>query len=214
MVMYKKSIPYIILSFLFISFLPLNAWECCEPLDIAIEARVAYYHPSSNRVRRIYNNGWADYQLEISKGIFRDWRIWTGVSGFSEKGRSIGFKDHTRLQLIPVYLGIKYFFPLCNGFKIYAGGAACYSFLRIKDDSDYVHRHTHKNDWGGLIQSGVTYNFWNCAYISAFADYFFQEFKFHDSYRSSYSCYHSGYIERNKLDMSGYKIGVGIGMTF
>ena len=168
--------------------LPLSAWDwCCwDPFDFGVEGRVAYYHPSSSKVRRIYGDGWADYQLEISKGIFCDWRIWAGVSGFSKKGDSIGYyHDDTRLQLIPISLGVKYYFPFCDDFKVFVGGGACYSLLRIKDDSDYVHRHTHKNDWGGVIQAGLNYYVWDCAYVSLFADYLFQEFDFHDSRRSS-----------------------------
>lgn len=208
----------IIAAALLMPALPIVAWDCCDPLDISVEARVAYYHPSSSKVRRIYGDGWADYQLEVSKGIFCDWRIWAGVSGFSREGESIGFHDHTRLQLIPVSLGVKYYYPFCDDFKAYVGGAACYSFLRIKDDSEFVRRHTHKNDWGGLVQAGLTYNFWECAYVSCFFDYFFQEFSFHDSHhRSSYGSnydYGSRFIERSDLDMSGYKLGVGFGYTF
>lgn len=225
MVMHKnKSLVCALLTaaIFFVSSLPLMAWDgwecCCDPFDFAVEARVAYYHPSSSKVRRIYGDGWADYQLEISKGVFCDWRIWAGVSGFSREGDSIGFHDHTRLQLIPLSFGVKYFFPCWDDCKLYLGGAACYSFLRINDDSDYIRRHTHKNDWGGLIQAGLTYNFWDCAYVSFFVDYFFQEFRFHDSHRSSGDSYGSfydgGYIERTNLDMSGYKLGVGLGYTF
>lgn len=206
---------------LLVPFLPVMAWDCCEPLDIAIEARVAYYHPASNKVRRIYGKGWADYQFEISKGIYQNLRVWAGVNGFSKEGHSIGFHDHTKLQLVPINFGLKYYVPYCNDFKFYVGGAACYSFLSIKDDSDYVHKHSHKNGWGGLVQVGVNYYFWECAYINFFCDGFFQEFDFHNSHRrSSHGYYSSGhysgghFIERNKLDMKGYKLGIGIGYSF
>jgi len=208
---------------LIVPSLPAFAWDLgcdfCQPLDISVEVRTAYYHPSSSKVRRIYGDGWADYQLEISKGIYCDWKVWMGVSGFSRKGDSIGFHDETKLRLIPVYFGVKYEFPCFDSFKLFVGGAGCYSFLRIEDHSDYVHRHTNKEEWGGLIQSGLTYQFWECAYVSFFLDYFFQEFSFrtshHHSSRSGSGHYeHSGYVERNNLDMSGYKVGVGLGYTF
>jgi hypothetical protein len=67
----KKSFFYslFLTGFLMILSLPLQAWDCCcsEPLDITAEARVAYYSPSSKRVRHIYGSGWADYQFELSK---------------------------------------------------------------------------------------------------------------------------------------------------
>lgn len=224
----------------------------CGPLDLAAEVRVAYYHPSSSKVRRIYGDGWADYQFELSKGIGCGLRAWVGVSGFSRNGDSIGFHNRTNLQLIPVNFGLKYYYPLACNLNVFIGGAACYSFLRIHDHSDFVHKHTHKNDWGGLIQSGLSYQFCDWGIVTAFADYYFQRFHFHDShghsgsrhsgnrhsnsrhsngdyygnyygdyygdyYGSSYSSgssQHSRFVERHSLDMSGYKIGVGLGVTY
>lgn len=151
--MNKNKRLYFLIGFLLWVSLPLQAWDCCEPLDMTAEARVAYYHPSSHRVRRIYNNGWVDYQLELSKGLGCNWRVWTGVSGFSRKGDSIGFHDRTRLQLIPISLGAKYFYALGYGAKVYVGGAACYSFLRIHDHDDYVRQHIHKQNWGGDLSN-------------------------------------------------------------
>jgi len=197
----------------------LQASDCCGSLDIAVDARVAYYHPSSSKVRRIYGDGWADYQLEISKEIGSEWRVWAGVSGFSRKGDSIGFHDKTRLQLLPISLGLKYDYPFTCNLDVFVGGAASYSFLRIHDHSEYVREHTRKQNWGGVVQSGLNYRFSDWGVVSLFADYFFQRFRFHDSHRHS-SLYFSNdndghrFVERFSLDMSGYKVGVGLGATF
>ncbi len=248
--MYKNKIfsSLFFTGFLMLLSLPLQAWDnCCGPFGITAEARVAYYHPSSHRVRKIYGDGWADYQFELSKsfklgslfggndnccgscgdccgngggGFFSDleFRGWVGVSGFSRKGESIGFNDDTRLQLIPVNFGLKILYPIFCNTKVFIGGAACYSFLRIKDDSDYVHKHTHRQEWGGLFQSGITYSFCDWGVVTFFADYFFQRFNFHDKRYSSFYdypyFYDDRFIERNDLDLSGYKIGVGLGLSF
>lgn len=245
--MYKNKFFYslVVTSIFMLLSLSLLAEDCCNSCEdccdaswgITAEARVAYYHPSSKKVRRIYGDGWADYQFELSKsfksfgGLFGsrgcgsnceeneiEWRIWAGVSGFSRKGESIHFHDDTRLQLIPISLGVKIFYPLFCNIKAFIGGAVCYSFLRIHDDSDYVHKHIRKEDWGGLLQSGLAYNFCDWGVVSVFFDYFFQRFHFHDThyssfYRSSYY-YDDGYIERYNLNMNGYKVGVGLGLTF
>lgn len=236
-----KNMKFILAFFLapfsiFLSLSLLAGDFCCDSSwGIRAEARVAYYHPSSKRVRRIYGDGWADYQLEISKSfkgfgglgnecgysLLEDieWRIWTGISGFSRKGDSIGFHDDTKLQLIPINFGLKIFYPICCNTSIFIGGAACYSLLRIHDDSNYVHEHIRKENWGGLFQAGITYDFCNWAYVSAFFDYYFQRFHFHDDKLSSYSgssyFYNSSrYVERFDLNMSGYKVGVGLGISF
>lgn len=243
----KSLFALFLAPFFILISLPLLAWDCCtasdsccdpccdSPWGIRAEARVAYYHPSSKKVRRIYGDGWADYQLELSKSFIGfgglgsgcgcsglediEWRIWAGVSGFSKKGKSIGFHDDTKLQLIPISFGLKIFYPIFCNTKIFIGGAACYSLLRIHDDSEYVHEHIRKESWGGLFQSGVTYDFCDWAYVSLFFDYYFQRFHFHDDkvssfYDSSYHFSSSGYVERFDLNMNGYKVGLGLGVSF
>jgi len=223
--------------------LPSFASADSGPLDIAVEFRCAYFHPSSNRVRRIYGDGWADYQLEISKGIQCNWRLWAGVSGFSHKGKSLGIRHHsTRLEMVPIYVGLRYAYPVTNHLNLFVGGGACYSFLNIRDHDRFVHRKTHKQDWGGVVQSGINYRFCNCIEITLFADYFFQKFHVRNIQFSSCSspcccctscsndcnrccedrcndcCRGSSspcnYIKRNDLDLSGYKVGIGIGFAF
>lgn len=195
-----------------------NWSDCCNSLDFAVEGRVAYYRPSSGKVREIYGDGWTDYEVQISTGFCRDWRVWVGVNGFSREGESICFHDHTDLQFVPITFGVKYFppfFPMCEEFKFFIGAGGCYSFLNIKDDYKYVHHHTHKEGWGGLIEAGVNYYFWRGAYVSLFVDGFFQEFGFHNSYiSSSGSSCPSSEIIRDDLDMSGFRLGVGIGYRF
>ncbi len=190
-----------------LAYAPLSAFYW-QPLDLSIEGRIAYYKPSSKRVQEIYSNGWADYQVEVSKDFFCNWRVWAGVSGFSKKGHSIGFNDPTRIQMIPVSLGVKYMYSLTPCTKIYLGGAGCYSFLKIRDHSDYVHQHIRKEEFGGLIQAGAYYYFSRCLYADVFVDYLFQHFHFSHSHDSYY------YVKRNSLDMSGFKVGAGIGCTF
>lgn len=100
---------------------------------------------------------------------------------------------------------------------MFIGGAACYSLLRIHDHSEYVHEHVRKGSWGGLFQSGMTYDFCNWAYASIFFDYYFQRFHFHDDrIRSSSgsSDFNDRFVERFDLNMNGYKVGVGLGVSF
>jgi len=219
--------------FLIFLLLPLCGWgRCCDALWEAA-ARIAYYHPSSKKVRDIYGDGWTDYQLEISKG-FRtpsrilgfsrrgrcptiDWRICGGVSACFVKGDSIGpIRHHTRLQLIPINLGIQLFYPISRCTKLFVGGAATYGFLRIKDDSKHVHEHIHQQGWGGLVQSGVAYSFSRRGVFGLFVDYLFQNFARHGKEESSFhgSDGIEGYIERHGVDMSGYKVGLWLGITF
>lgn len=199
-----------------------HADDCCNwlcgPFGAKAELRVAYYQPSSHKVRHIYGNGWTDYQLELSKDIACGFRGWVGVSGFSRKGHSIGYHDRTSMSLIPINFGLKYDYNFCNGVDVFVGGAACYSSLHLHDHSGYVKEHTNKWAWGGLLQTGVKYDFCSWGYVSAFFDYMFQKFNFHDSYKGSFSgssyYYESEHIERCKVNLNGFKLGVGLGLNF
>jgi outer membrane protein len=211
---------YLVIIFFTLLSLPLLAWDCGTPCDsswgIAAEMRVAYYHPSSKRVRDIYGKGWADYQLELSKSFKNcggledvEWRIWTGISGFSKNGDSIGLHNKTKIQLVPISLGLKIFYPIICNTKVFLGGAACYSLLRIHDHSEYVHEHIRKESWGGIFQSGITYDFCSWAFASIFLDYYFQRFVFHNDRTS-----HCRFVERMDLNMNGFKVGAGLGISF
>lgn len=177
------------------------------PLIDSFTFKVAYFRPESSRVRRIYSDGWADYQVEYSKRVCRNWLLWTGVSGFCKHGHSIGLHDDTRIRLIPISLGVKYLYNIAPCVDVYAGGAVCYSFLRIKDDSPYVHRNVSSQTFGGLAQLGLYYYCTQSFHLNVFADYLFQRFTFPSTSSNPF-------VERNDLNMSGWKIGGGFGVNF
>lgn len=209
----KKFICYFLPLLVASMILPiqLSAWDgslcnfCQDPFIVT--ARVGYFHPVSKRVRKIYSDGWADYQLEIVKELYDNWQIWLNVSGFSKKGHSIGFHDDTRLSFMPVSLGVRYSFPLTCRLTTYAGLGACYSFLRIKDDACFVHRHTSKERFGGIAEFGFNYCLTQSFFANLFVNYLYQSFDFPHGQDDPY-------VERNDLNMSAFKVGIGIGAYF
>lgn len=184
--------------------------SCFSDWDIAVEGRVAYFRPTAKKVKEIYGNGWADYQLEISQGFCNNWRLWAGVSGFQKSGHSLGYIHHkTSLRLIPVTLGLKYLFNCAPCVDLYLGAGLSYSFLHIKDHSPFVRENTKKRAFGGIFQVGAYYNFSECFFADIFVDYMYQKFHFSDSsYSSDY------YVERRDVDLSGFKVGAGLGWRF
>lgn len=205
--MKKKNLIFSIVAFtLLIGTLSANCIsDFCT--DISINGRVAYFRPVSKKIRRIYDNGWADYQIELSKEFYPNIQAWIGVSGFSKKGDSIGFHNSTRLQLIPLSFGLKYVYPFTCNLEGYLGLGACYSFLRIRDHSNYVIQHISKNDWGGVGQIGLYYHLQNGFFLNAFVDYYYQKFDFHH-------VDYSYYTVRHDLNISAWLFGGGIGYRF
>jgi hypothetical protein len=183
--------------------------DCCEIAccpDWSLEFRIAAFLTTNKEVRQIYSSAWADYQVQIGKRIWNDWQIFAEFSGSQKLGHSF-LGDKTKLRVFPITLGAKYFFNLYPCLDAYIGGGVAYSFLRIRDESPYVHHHTSKGQFGGVIKTGLIYTFCNCWFVDVFADYLFQRFSFH-----GVSC--DPYVTRHTANLSGFKIGGGIGFNF
>lgn len=182
--------------------------------DWSAEFRVAYFSPESKRVRKIYSSNLIDYQVEISKNLCPNWSIWLDVDYLSKNGRSEPLHDSTRIWLIPIALGVNYQFWCRNGWNAYVGAGGNYTCLRMHDHSEYVKEHISKWNFGGTFKLGIKKVFCNGITLNFFCDYFLQKFHFSDKSRSSDSHYSSCYIERNSLNVSGLKVGMGIGYYF
>lgn len=182
-----------------------------EEIGLSFVGRVAAFAPMSHQVKKIYGNVWADYQLEILQKITPRFQVWVGTGGFSRGGESIGDASDTTLNLMPLNLGVKLLFPACEEFHFYLGGAGCYSFLWIHDDSPYVEQDISDQAFGGLAQSGFNWRFWKNGVLNVFADYYFQKF----SFKNKVAVGDEGpAVVRTNLNLFGFKAGGGIGIEF
>lgn len=180
-------------------------------VDFSVEGRVSYYHLTSKHLRHSFGNGWADYEVQVSTPLSCDWKIWASVNGFSREGRSSS--DH--LQLIPINIGLKYYFPFTYPFQLYISGAASYSFMRVKENSYYFHIDKHKSSFGGLLEGGFDYPVWEGLFVNFFVQGYFQEFDFHNpEFISVYGSPVTTIPKDIHVDLSGLKIGVGLGYQF
>jgi hypothetical protein len=204
--------------FLFIFPLYLTAGNCCNLLDfnqlnwcenVSVEARINCFSPESRKVRAIYGQKWADYQLQFNYTYDEQWTLFTAINGFSRKGHSLGYQSHkTRLRLLPLSLGVEYSFKLIPCLDYYVGAGASYSFLRIHDHSHFVHEHIYKNAFGGIFKTGVKYFLDRRVFIDLGVDYFYQHFHFKTHHDSDH------YVKRHSLNMSAFKAGLGLGINF
>lgn len=185
--------------------LPLTTLLADQWDEWGVEGRVAYYRPSNKRFRKIYQNGGPDYQIEVTRRLCNDWLGWLNVSWFNQSGHSLGRRHHTRIDFIPVGLGIKRNIYLTRKVLCYVGGGLNFSFIRIKDHYSYVKRHDHRESLGGVIKLGLNYQLTNCFYVGIFADYLIQRF--------NYKGFKHGAYRRN-INADGFKFGGNIGYSF
>lgn len=174
-------------------------WNCNYGMELKF--RAAYFYPIEGLFREIYTRNLCEYQLELSKDIVGPTTAWVNVGWFTKSGRSIGLNDKTRISLVPVSFGFNYKFCLTDCMNVYLGAGVSYVNVRIHDDSDFVHRHTNKGSWGGVIKTGIQYFFTQSLFGDVFADYQYNKLNV------------SGF-NRHDAQVGGYKIGAGIGVRF
>jgi hypothetical protein len=186
------------------SILSLSAWE--SP-SFSIEGRVSYFHPFSKRIRNIYKNGWPIYELQINQSYCcNTWTAWLGGSWMGERGHSSCQHNKTRFQLGALRFGLQRQFCLSSCLQFYVGGGLSCNFLRIHDKSSYVKRHTSRNAFGGIALAGIYYYFCERYFLDLNLEYQYQ--KFRPAHRSRHN------VQRHRADLSGIKVGGGLGLLF
>lgn len=204
--------------------------DCEEETDWTLEVRCAYYQPTSKELKRVYTSHLIDYQVTAAKRFCNyfevwgelDWTVKMGHMKEDEDYYFHGFKNRSRLSLIPVSLGLKAIFPLSSCVDVYVGAGGTYSFLRLRNryfvdyyyaehgfDETPFKKETYKYAFGGLFKAGLQITLSSSTFLDIFADYISQRFHFsrHDEYGSKA-------LFKHHLDCSGFKFGLGLGVYF
>jgi outer membrane protein len=173
-----------------------------------IEGRVAAFRPNSKRFRKIYANWGTEYQGEIGKRFSyssMDFAAFVNAGWYTAKGRSIGLRDKTRVDLVPVTFGLKYLYPIYCNIDAYLGLGAAATWVKTKDHNRFVKHENSKTGWGGIVKGGFQYTFYESFVADIFADWIF-------------CCrvrggHHHG-VKTNSADVGGLKLGGGLGFVF
>ena len=200
--------------------LPLNLmafewvqWDCGWDLEF----RTAAFRLTDKKARKRYSNWGVEYQGEVAKEICNNTYAWLNVGWMSTRGHNRRRFDDScggerrHLKVLPVSFGLKQKFCITPCANFYLGLGASYAFVRFERDHHQRFRRHHRNhngSWGGAVKSGFQYRIWECAFIDLFADYYYQPgVKHHDGLRRNRT-------RRHNLQMSGFKLGAGIGVNF
>jgi len=91
---------------------------------LSIQARGAYFSPTDKIFREIYGYG-LSWGGELSFSISERGAIWAGGDYYSKVGK-LGFtQDETKIRIVPLAAGVKYFFSR-GRLRPYAGAGAAY----------------------------------------------------------------------------------------
>ena len=171
------------------------------------EGRASAYIPFEKRIRKIYSSPLGLYEGEIVVPIRHGWAGYFSAGYIKSTGKSIGLHDKTSLQMVPLTWGFKKFWEI-SCVDVYFGAGLVYSLLQIHDHALHIQRHISKNALGGTVSLGTQFFFTDDWFINASVEYVYQRFSFKNTHSDNH------FVERHDLDMSGIKLGAGIGFTF
>lgn len=142
--------------------------------DILLEFKAAYFWPQDSCVRSIYGNGGALYGPEVTFGLCEEtnWYGFASIDFFNKSGRSVGLCDVTKIRVMPVALGAKYFVPFCYG-DFYVGLGFQPTHLKTINCSEFVAQTTSKWGFGGIAKVGSYFDLPCNFFVDLFLDYSF-----------------------------------------
>ncbi len=184
--------------FLFFFFPQLQSREILPTL------RGAYYYPTDHRFRDIYST-YGLYSIETSVQAWKALYPWASAGFLYASGSSIGENDSTRFYMIPIGIGLKYFFKTNRVFP-YLGLGAIVAYAHINNDSKFVKRKQARWGVGGIAKTGFLAYATQSLFFDFFLDYTYLKMSFsHDSSKPT---------TNRKGDLSGLSVGGGIGYKF
>lgn len=180
--------------------------------DVIFEFKTAYFRPTNNYFKQIYGNSGALFGPELSVQICDNNSNWYGffsIDYLAKKGHSIGLCNKTRVSLLPIAIGVKYFTPsYCQKFDFYLGGGLQPTRVHTNDCSPYVPEKQTEWALGGIFKAGAYIPVYQCFMLDLFIGYSLVRVGCKDSGCSGL------FTIPLKANVSGLLIGAGFGYRF
>ena len=167
---------------------------CCicpeDELSWSFQARGAAYLPLQSQIRKIYGSALPTVEFETSYLLPEWWDsnkllLFWNVGWTFQTGKTIGFGFHSRLNMIPLSLGIEYLANLWRNVDFYLGAAPTYSFLLVEDKDGFTTDNMYSSQFGLMTKTGLRYTFFTNFFFDVFGDFYYTPFgKMRDSMQS------------------------------
>jgi hypothetical protein len=180
-------------------------------LAFSVQGDISYFRPSASILRKIYDDGWVGYKVELEQpfstnhGFWSRISVFTDVSYFAKNGHSLGGHDRTQIRIVPLSLGFQWSQPVVDGLHFYLGAAPRYFFLHIHDHLSAVRKTTNKNGLGGMVIGGLTWDVWKQLSVDLFTSYSYKRFNKPST---------PPHVRGESLQVGGLEAGAGLGWRF
>ena len=168
-------------------------------MHLLSEVKVSYFYSTNADFKNIYSSGGGLYRLETSLEAYKNLYPFLSVGYFETSGHSQGQQSPTKLKMVPISPGLKYFFLEKKKLRPYLGAGILTSYLHIYNDSPYVIKVQSKWGVGGLFQGGFIAYITRSFIIDGFIDYSYMNIHFKNT---------------RSANVSGLSIGGGLGYAF
>jgi hypothetical protein len=182
--------------------------DFCSLFDsTVVEARVSYFGFFSRKLRQMFDNGGANYTINVAIPVYCGWNIWGAVDYFTKHGNIIHLDASTRITIVPLTLGLKYFYSFSPCIDVYGGLGMRYFFVQTKNSASAspLSRRVNRSGLGGVLEVGALYHLTDCFVIDVFAN---------ASTKRLNGPRTSGDVESNSVQVGGWSIGAGLGYKF
>lgn len=138
------------------------------------EVRAAAVKFSATRFHQVFSHWEPEVQVQINKSIGCNYFAWFNVGFLWDRGRATGKLcrySKTRLSMVPVSMGLGYYYPINCNLGAYAGFGPSFTVLRLRDYSPFVHHKVNRQSWGYVVKCGIRIKVMYANYADIFCDY-------------------------------------------
>ena len=171
------------------------------PRDILFEAKGSLFVPTNHNFRTIYANC-GDFGLELTGKLLDRLYAFASADFIAKNGRTIALESLTKINILNLGLGLKYFVPFDHG-DFYIGLGLQPACINIKN---LVPSLLEQQAWccGGIAKVGVLFDLSDSFFADVFVNYSFNKTNF----------YTGNPLQVNQGHFDGCLFGIGIGYRF
>lgn len=181
---------------------------CCETFSdpqIVAEIKGGYFFFSDAKMRKIYDQGGLDLQISGSFPVWRWLQIYASVEYLTRHGRSLGGNQKTRIQEVPLSLGLRPVITICTNIQYYFTLGPRYFFIHQHNSSSFVDRNVNENGFGGFVNTGFYFFPYRHLVLDIFGEYSYMRVHAHPSQTN---------VDGRSIQVGGFVFGAGLGYAF
>lgn len=176
-----------------------------DEINLLLEAKVGYFLFGDSKMRDVYNTGTFDVQLALSGKVWSILHVYGAVEYIEKKGSSLNDNQATKIQIIPLSLGLKPTFQIVDGLDGYLNIGPRYFFVHQDNTSNYVNENVDVNGLGGFVGAGFYIHLNKRLILDAFAEYSYFERKYNKPDTN---------VTAHTVNLGGAAFGGGLGYSF